>query len=173
MNLYFGLANCRKLPANFSAYFSKVSSRAKLYTPPPPPPFLTIRHFSGEGGGGVYSEAPRGRNFIRPPPPFIHPPPLEGSFQGWGGVYKIWPRISGSPKNSRPNSRPRSSAFLREGVNREKLTVKKIINNEIFVFVFSPFMSLINREKLCVNREKSAPKIHHFFTVSFSPFTSS
>ena len=24
-------------------------------------------------------------------------------------------------------------------------------------------MSLINREKLCVNREKSAPKIHHFF----------
>ena len=35
--------------------------------PPPPPPFLTIRHFSGEGGGGVYFEAPRGRNFIRPP----------------------------------------------------------------------------------------------------------
>ena len=34
-------------------------------------------------------------------------------------------------------------------------------------------MSLMNREKLCVNREKSAPKIHHFFTVSFSPFTSS
>ena len=58
----------------------------------------------------------------------------------------------------------------REGANREKLTVKKIINNEIFV---SPFMSLINREKLYVNGEKSAPKIHHFFTVSFSPFTSS
>ena len=34
-------------------------------------------------------------------------------------------------------------------------------------------MSLINREKLCVNREKSAPKIHHFFIGSFSPFTSS
>ena len=34
-------------------------------------------------------------------------------------------------------------------------------------------MSLIIREKLCVNCEKSAPKIHHFFTVSFSPFTSS
>ena len=34
-------------------------------------------------------------------------------------------------------------------------------------------MSLINREKLCANREKSAPKIHHFFTVSFSLFTSS
>ena len=33
----------------------------------------------------------------------------------------------------------------REGVNREKLTVKKIINNEMFFF--SPFMSLINREK--------------------------
>ena len=39
------------------------------------------------------------------------------------------------------------------GVNREKLTEKKIINNEE-VF-FSPFnMSLINREKLCVNRAK-------------------
>ena len=32
----------------------------------------------------------------------------------------------------------------REGVNREKLTVKKIINKEMF---FSPFMSLTNREK--------------------------
>ena len=38
---------------------------------------------------------------------------------------------------------------------------------------FSPFTSLISREKLCVNRKKSAPRIHHFFTVSFSPFTSS
>ena len=61
--------------------------------------------------------------------------------------------------------------LCREGANREKLTVKKIINNEMFFF--SPFMSLINREKLCVNREKSVPKIHHFFTVSFSPFRSS
>ena len=26
-------------------------------------------------------------------PPFIHPPHLEGYFQGWGvGVYKVWPR---------------------------------------------------------------------------------
>ena len=31
--------------------------------------------------------------------------------------------------------------ITREGVNRETLTVKKIINNEMF---FSPFMSLIN-----------------------------
>ena len=62
-------------------------SRENLYTPPPPlPPFLAKRHFSGEGGGGVYFEAPRGRNFIRPPPPFIHPPPLEGYFQGWGCI---------------------------------------------------------------------------------------
>ena len=37
------------------------------------------------------------------------------------------------------------------GANREKLTVIKIINNEMF---FSPFMSLINREQLCVNRAK-------------------
>ena len=61
--------------------------------PPPLPPFLAIRYFSGEGGGGVSFEAPRGRNFIRPPP-LLHPPPLGGSFQGWGGggLYKIRPR---------------------------------------------------------------------------------
>ena len=60
----------------------KKKSRKKLYTPPPP--FLAKRHFLGEGGGGVYFEAPRGRNFIRPPF-LIHPPPLGGYFQGWGG----------------------------------------------------------------------------------------
>ena len=61
-----------------------LKSGDKLYTPHPLPLFLAKRHFPGEGGGGVYFEAPRGRNFIRPPP-FIHPPPLEGCFQGWGG----------------------------------------------------------------------------------------
>ena len=40
--------------------------------------------------------------------------------------------------------------------NREKAH----INNEMF---FSPCASLINREKLCVNREKSAPKKPPFF----------
>ena len=57
-----------------------------------------------------------------------------------------------------------------EGVNREKLTVKKIINNEI---LFLPFMSLINREKLCVNREKIGTKNPPFLHRWFSPFTSS
>ena len=43
---------------------------------PPPLPFLAKRHFPGEGGGCVHLEAPRGRNFIRPPPlNFIHPHP--------------------------------------------------------------------------------------------------
>ena len=67
-------------------------SREKLYTPPPLPPFLAKRHFSGEGGGGVYFEGPRGRNFICPP--FLYAPrPQEGIFRGGGvGVYKIWPR---------------------------------------------------------------------------------
>ena len=50
---------------------------------PPPSPILAKRHFSGEGGGVVYFEGPRGRNFIRPP--FYTPPPLGGYFQGWGG----------------------------------------------------------------------------------------
>ena len=35
--------------------------------------------------------------------------------------------------------------LFREGVNREKLTVKKLIDKEMFFF--SPFMSLTNREK--------------------------
>ena len=62
------------------------------YIPPPFPPFLAKRHFSEKGGGGVYFEAPRCRNFI--PPPFSTPPTLVlGYFQGWegGGVYAIRP----------------------------------------------------------------------------------
>ena len=42
-----------------------------------------------------------------------------------------------------------------------KTNREKIINNEIF---FSPFMSLINREKLCVNREN-----RHQKSTIFSP----
>ena len=38
-----------------------------------------------------------------------------------------------------------NNQVFREGVNREKLTVKKLIDNEMFFF--SPFMSLTNREK--------------------------
>ena len=52
------------------------------------------------------------------------------------------------------------SLVCREGANREKLTVKKSINNEMF---FSPFMSLLNREKLCVNREKIGTTNPPFF----------
>ena len=52
--------------------------------PPPLPPFLARRHFSREGGGGVYFEAPRSRNFIRPPP-FYTPPTPRRVFSGVGG----------------------------------------------------------------------------------------
>ena len=55
-----------------------------IYAPPPSPHFWPKGHFPVEGGGGVYFEAPRGKNFIRPPL-FIHPPPLGECFQGWGG----------------------------------------------------------------------------------------
>ena len=54
----------------------------------PGQPFLAIRHFSGEGGGGVYFEAPRGRNFIRPPP-FYTPPTPRRVFSGWGGGGRV------------------------------------------------------------------------------------
>ena len=53
-------------------------------------PFLAQRHFSGEGGGGVYSEAPRGRK----PPPFMHPPPTPRRvFSGVGE----WGRVNFGP----------------------------------------------------------------------------
>ena len=67
---------------------------------------------------------------------------------------------------------------FREGANREKLTVKKLIDNEMFFFHrLCPLQTVKKRRKPWKNRhqtvKKSAPKIHHFFTVSFSPFTSS
>ena len=42
------------------------------------------------GGGGVYFEAPRGRNCIRPPPHYTPPAPRKGFFEGFRGlgVYK-------------------------------------------------------------------------------------
>ena len=62
-----------------------------FYAPPPSPHFWPKGIFSGEGGGGVYFEAPRARNFIRPLLLYT-PPPLEGYFQGWGvGVYEFGP----------------------------------------------------------------------------------
>ena len=59
-----------------------------LYTPPPLPPFLAKRHFPVEGGGGVYFEAPRGRNFIRPPPLYTPPTPRRvfSGVGGWGCI---------------------------------------------------------------------------------------
>ena len=41
--------------------------RRIIYAPPPSPHFWPKGIFQGRGGGGVYFEAPRGRNFIRPP----------------------------------------------------------------------------------------------------------
>ena len=42
-------------------------SPGRNYIPRPLPSSLAVRNFAGEGGGGVYFEAPRGRNCIRPP----------------------------------------------------------------------------------------------------------
>ena len=54
-----------------------------IYPPPPLPPFLAIRHFSGEGGGGVYFEAPRQEFYA--PPPFYTPPTPRRVILGVGG----------------------------------------------------------------------------------------
>ena len=65
----------------------------------------------------------------------------------------------------------------REGANHEKLTVKKLITRCFFFHRLCPLQTVKSRRKPWKNRhqtvKKSAPKIHHFFTVSFSPSTSS
>ena len=79
-------------------------SRAKLYTPPLPQ-FLAMKHFLGEGGGGVYFEAPRGRNFIRPPLYTPHP---------WKGICGGWACMKfGPPRSLDHGSRPLFEQFLR------------------------------------------------------------
>ena len=55
-----------------------------MYAPRLSPPDLDIKHFPGEGGGGVYFEASRGRKFIRLPPLYT-PHPYKGS----GCVYNL------------------------------------------------------------------------------------
>ena len=60
------------------------------YIRPPPSPISDQRHFSGERGGGVYSEPPRGRYFIRPP---LYTPPTPRRVFSGVGVYKIRPPI--------------------------------------------------------------------------------
>ena len=73
---------------------------------------------------------------------------------------------SGSPWSGSPWTPPK------RGQTVKKLTVKKLIDNEMFffhrlchlqtvdneMFFFSPFMSLTNREKSAPNREKIGTK---------------
>ena len=70
-------------------YFARFQGNI-IYPPPSFSPHVGQKAFFRQRGGGVYFEAPRGRNFICPPS-FTRPPRLEGYFQG-GCVYKIWPR---------------------------------------------------------------------------------
>ena len=74
---------------NYQCSSERQKFREKSYTPTPPSPsFWPEGLFSEKGGGGWIFRAPRGRN-LTSPPSFIHPPSLEGHFQGWGGV-QIW-----------------------------------------------------------------------------------
>ena len=61
-----------------------------FFLPLPPPPFLAIRHFSGEGGEGVYLR-PHAAGILYAPP-FYTPPTPRRVFSGVGGVYKIGQR---------------------------------------------------------------------------------
>ena len=83
-----------------------IISARTVYTPPP--------FFWPKGiFGGVYFEAPRGRNFI-PPPLYIHPPRPEGYFQGGGwGCTKLGPVTVATVKISRPHKEPQSQKIAR------------------------------------------------------------
>ena len=61
----------------------RLISSEKLYTPPPSPHFWPKGILQGRGVG-VYILRPHAAGILYPPP-FIHPPPLGGYFQGWGG----------------------------------------------------------------------------------------
>ena len=78
------MCNINKRPGNKSSLQDPDIQGEIIYAPPPLPPFLAKRHFSGEGGGGVYLEAPRGKNFMCPPP-FYTPPTPRRVFSGVGG----------------------------------------------------------------------------------------
>ena len=65
-----------------SKQYSARFLRNYIRPPPPLPPFLAKRHLSGEGGWGVYFEAPQ--EFYTPP--FYTPPTPSSIFRGWGGV---------------------------------------------------------------------------------------
>ena len=70
----------RLLPSNATP------GRNSIHPPPPSPPFLAIRHVQGRGMVCIFW-GPTRQEFYTPPPPA----PLEGSFQGGGGVYTICP----------------------------------------------------------------------------------
>ena len=49
-------------------------------TPPPPPPHFWPKCIFQGRGVGVYILRPHAVGILYAPPPFIHPPPLEGYF---------------------------------------------------------------------------------------------
>ena len=58
-----------------------------LYAPPHSPPHFWLNGTFQRSGVGVYILRPHAAGILYAPPPlFMHPPPLEGSFQGWGCI---------------------------------------------------------------------------------------
>ena len=76
-------------------------SPGRNYIRPPSTPISGHKAFFSGGGWGCIFWGPTRQEFYTPPLPFIHPPPLGGSFQGWegGGVQHLAPY---SPRHPRP-----------------------------------------------------------------------
>ena len=85
-----------------------------IYTPPPLPPIFGLKKkaFLRGGGWGCIFWGATWQEFYTPPPPFIHPPPLEGYFQGWGGwgCLKFSPRIKFREAPDAPSKRTTKNA---------------------------------------------------------------
>ena len=84
-----------------------------IYAPPPPSPyFLAKRHFSGEGGGGVYL-SPHEAGILYAPPPFYTPPTPRRVFSGVGGVgvYKIRPRTKSKQRRQKQIKQKRGNSL--------------------------------------------------------------
>ena len=71
----------RDTPKPYSVRLREINPGENFIIRAPPLPLFGQKAFLGGRGGG-YILNPRGRDFMRPPSS-IHPPPLEGYFQGF------------------------------------------------------------------------------------------
>ena len=73
-----------RIPSHTAKWLEVEEIQGEIIYAPPPSPISGQKAFSRGGGWGCIFWGPARQKFYTPPP-FIHPPPLGGYFQGWGG----------------------------------------------------------------------------------------